>query len=369
MTAIAAQRAGAGVTVLERAADPRSGAAGYTDRSFNVTLNSVGRRELGEERAWDGGVVVFGREVHTFGNPQSVNADYSETDVEARTNSIPRPILRQNLATIAEAEGVRLLFDSRVTEVDPNAAVVGFHHGGRPHRERGDLIVLADGIHSVGDDLIRKYHSESVKVVDESRSYVTAMLDPALHDLSSNYLHIWHTPGREAFAVGVPNVDGSVAVLLISNFADIAKDDHPFATRSAALQRLRRDFPEMLEIDSGLPERLPNLTRGYFYYKSSPRFTIGERCAIVGDAGCASPPWVGWGVNVALHSATSVVAHAGDLETGLPRYDAKQRALSLQLQAYVREHGDFLAGRVATHASERAGRGPLEGMIRSVAAG
>ena len=42
---------GAIVTVFERAGDPRGVDAGYTNRSFNITLDNVGRQVLGDPRA------------------------------------------------------------------------------------------------------------------------------------------------------------------------------------------------------------------------------------------------------------------------------------------------------------------------------
>jgi hypothetical protein len=44
---------GADVTVLEQAGDPRTEEPGYTDRSFNITLDNVGRYILGDSSIWE----------------------------------------------------------------------------------------------------------------------------------------------------------------------------------------------------------------------------------------------------------------------------------------------------------------------------
>lgn len=59
--ATAARAHGARVTVLEQAGDPRGSDPGYTNRSFNITLNDVGRLVLGTPRAWEGGATILGR--------------------------------------------------------------------------------------------------------------------------------------------------------------------------------------------------------------------------------------------------------------------------------------------------------------------
>jgi 2-polyprenyl-6-methoxyphenol hydroxylase-like FAD-dependent oxidoreductase len=274
--------------------------------------------------------------------------------MNAAITSIPRPVLRRNASQVAEAEGVTLNFDAKVTNIDPNTGTVTFNKDGVEYTDTSDLVVIADGLHSVADDLIRALPDGEVDLRVEPLSYVTAMLVPGSHNLSLNHLHFWVNPDNEdSFAIGVPNADGSVAALLISRYSDIDKGAHPFENPTVARERLARDFPQLLELDPTLPDQLPTRDRGNLYYKSVSHFVLGERAVVVGDAGHAAPPWAGYGANTAIHVATYLVnalaENNGDIATTLAEYDTYYGTLSRLMKATIQEHGQFISGAVATN--------------------
>jgi 2-polyprenyl-6-methoxyphenol hydroxylase-like FAD-dependent oxidoreductase len=346
---------GASVEVIEQAGDPRGKNPGYTDRSFNLTLDNVGRTVLRSSRAWTGSTDVIGRAVHSPGDGFTKYAPY-QGGPEARSTSIPRPVLRQNLVSLAENEGADIEFNKRVLEVDPDRGRL-VTADERVHS--ADLIVVSDGLHSVSDPLIREMAGAESTKKPERLSYVTATLAGELnHGLSLHHIHFWHEEGVDSYTIGLPNDDGSISLLFISNFADVEPDAHPFATPDDARRRLARDFPQLLSLDPNLPNQLTTRQRGRFYYKSTNQFVLGDKGVVVGDAGCAAPPWVGWGANSALHGADTLVrfmvACEGDVDAALENYQTHLLALSGLMHNYIKDHGDFLGGRVAKHPEERS---------------
>jgi 2-polyprenyl-6-methoxyphenol hydroxylase-like FAD-dependent oxidoreductase len=147
---------GANVTILEKAGDPRDPDAGYLNRSFNITLDEVGRHVLADNRIWkDDGVWLVGRAVHNRSYNGSIDyADYPET---AKLVSIPRPTLRRNMVIAALQQGVTIHFHSHVTNIDPDMGTTTYlQEDGREGTIDADLVVIADGLHSIGD----KFRSE-----------------------------------------------------------------------------------------------------------------------------------------------------------------------------------------------------------------
>jgi len=347
---------GASVTVLEQAGDPRKEDAGYTNRSFNITLDNVGRQVLGDSRAWQGGVWLDGRAIHSQTIDATTYARYGRTN-DARLISIPRPVLRQNLCTLAEEAGVTLLFHSRVTTTD-------LDHGSLTYQSpentsmvlKGDLIIFGDGLHSLA---ARSAKELGIEMWPEPRNYISGMITPEKNPgLSLEHIHFWHEHSNGNFTVGIPNADGSIALLIVSLFEDLPTDEHPFATALTAKTRLHRDFPHLYSVAPQLAEQLPHHRRGTFCFKTAKHYRIGQKGIIVGDAGLAFPPWAGYGANQAMYGgaslAHSLVEQGGNIDGGLNKYEATQLLLSRKLVTFVDGQGDFLSGPVADDPAGRS---------------
>jgi 2-polyprenyl-6-methoxyphenol hydroxylase-like FAD-dependent oxidoreductase len=348
---------GAMVTVLEQAGDPRGADAGYTNRSFNITLDNVGRQVLGDARAWRGGIWLNGRAIHCNITSDVTYARYGRT-VDAELISVPRPVLRQNLCTLAEEAGAKVLFHSRVSSVDSETGTVVYEVGQGIHREaHADLIVFGDGLHSI---VTRSAAAElGIQIWPEPRNYISGMIAPEDNPgLSLGHIHFWHESHGGNYTVGIPNADGSVALLMVSLFADLAAGEHPFATPAEAEARLRRDFPHLYKVAPQLVEQLPQHRRGTFCFKSAQKYRVGQKGVIVGDAGLVFPPWAGYGANQAMYGAASLahalVEHAGALDDSLNDYQKMQQMLSTELIEFVDGQGDFLSGPVANDPAGRS---------------
>jgi len=352
----AASAHGADVLVLEQAGDPRRDDSGYTDRSFNITLDNVGRQVLGDPRAFQGGIWLTGRAIHEVREPDVVAYGSYGLTTDAAYVSIPRQQLRQNLVILAERAGARLIFDARTVSADCDKGEVAYIDGAhRTHQVLGDLIVFGDGLHSLANDKLHEF----ITIQPEAKAYFTGLIPAvASNGLSLKHIHFWHEPDGESYTVGIPNADGTVALLIASQFADIASDAHPFQTPEEAQKRLQHDFPSLYKQAPFLARQLPKHRRGKFWYKSTDRYQVGRKGIIVGDAACVVPPWAGYGANSAIYGAASLVFHLAtrpdSTRDALRIYERQQIAMSQSLMEFVKDQGDFLCSEVAYNPSGRS---------------
>jgi 2-polyprenyl-6-methoxyphenol hydroxylase-like FAD-dependent oxidoreductase len=260
--------------------------------------------------------------------------------------------LRQNMVNFAVAEGAEIRFHAKVTDVDPDNAIVWYTDPSlTQHKITADLVVMGDGLHSMSDKLPIKNRLADYYLKPESRSCVSGIIYPEnKHNLSLNHIHFWHVLEAEACAIGVPNNDGSIAVLLISSYDDIGQQEHPFATPEIAAARLARDFPDILKYNPQMIHYLPERRRYKFHYKAASSYRVGERAVLVGDAGCVVPPWAGFGANSAMFSASTLVyhlvEHRDNFEDALDHYNVQQTTLARNILDFVKKLGDFLSGPV-----------------------
>jgi 2-polyprenyl-6-methoxyphenol hydroxylase-like FAD-dependent oxidoreductase len=356
---------GATVQVLEKAGDPRTDDAGYTNRSFNLTLDDVGRAMLADERALRGGTWLRGRAIHNYENSDQIRyADYGETP-QAHLVSIPRPVLRQNLCSLAEVAGVKLTFRAQITATDCDASTVSFRdQQGLPHTVQADLISFCDGVHSLADPLLRSAGA-LIERWPEQRRYVSGLISPAMNDnISTEYIHFWHERNQKSFTIGIPNADQSVACLLVSSFSDVLPGDKPF-TSTETYSRLEQDFPRLYQSAPDVAVMLTAQMCGRFWYKSVNQYRVGRRGILAGDSGGAFPPWAGFGANQSMFSACLLVyllaRYNRNKDKALNEYEQQQLSLANCMKAFVAKQGDFLSGPVVEDPAGRSdpALGPL----------
>ncbi len=345
---------GATVTVLERAGDPRSKDPGYTDRSFNVTIDNVGRYLLGDDLAWQGGIRLLGRAIHNLhGQNQLQYAKYGSS-YDAELISIPRPVLRKNMVNMAIAEGTSIVFNAKVTSLDPDAGSVQYiDPSGDETTQTADLIVVSDGLHSLGDEHLTAATGETKLLIPESRCYMTAMLYPEdNHELTLNYMHFWHDRIAQSTVLGIPNLDGSIALLLITELDTNEVDP------STPSESLIKDFPLLAPYHPRLEQNVTRRRKYRLQYKKVTKFRIGKRGIVVGDAGSAMPFWAGYGANSAMYSAAALVnkltSHNGDIDSALAAHEVQQKTLARLMMDFVKDQGDFLNGPVTDAPSDRS---------------
>lgn len=346
---------GARVIVIEQGLDPRVDAIMYTDRSFNITLDEVGRQVLGHPSAWEGGIWLHGRAVHTPGCARYAPYGHSSNDMLL---SIPRQRLRRNLVSLAEKSGARLLFDRRVLDADPYSGIVEYQMSeGSRASVSADLVIFADGLHSLADSIAAG--QVTVTSVAEPRTYLAAYIRPEhTAQLSKRHIHFWHEPVEGNYTIGIPNADSSISLLVVSQFSHVAAHEHPYPTPHAARRHLPSHFPRLLEVAPEISAILPSRRRGQFTFKTIDRYVVGEKGVIAGDAACTVPPWAGYGANTSMYAATALVNLLArrDLtqEQSLAEYCLHMRGLTSSLMQFAADQGEFLSSAVATDPAGRS---------------
>jgi kynurenine 3-monooxygenase len=341
----AAAAHGADVTVLERTCDPRRTGNGYTDRSYNLTLDNVGRQVLGDTRAYKGGIWLTGRAIHAVEHIEQVTYGQYGHSLEAAYVSVPRPVLRQNLTVLAEEQGASFIFDAFVAQADVASGEVTYtDSSGDRHTLSGDLLLFGDGLHS----LINKGHPVSMSFELDEKSYFAGLIPAeASAGLSLKHIHLWHEPGNMGYTFGIPNADGTIALLTASAFADLTADAHPFSTEQQARERLRRDFPSLYTQAPFIAEQFPKRHRGRLWYKSVNQYRVGGKGVVIGEAACSIPYWAGYGANAAMYAAASLAFQLAkrpeNIDLGLEIYERQQLALVQSLMNFVRDQGNFLS--------------------------
>jgi kynurenine 3-monooxygenase len=349
---------GAAVTVFEKFGDPRTTGKQYTNRSFNISVDRVGRYVLGDTAALQGGIRVVGRAVHQ--DSEVIHTEYGTTPDSDLIN-IPRPLLRQNMVELALREGADIHFDSKVIDVDIDKGQVAYEDAttGTHWTLRADLVVICDGLHSIADQLITEETGELFYARPELRRIVSAMIYPKFNkDLSIHHIHFWHEPVSSSFVVGIPNRDTSIALLMASPYGYVDSSTHPFATLELARMRYKQDFPQLHTRFPSLAEQLPGQQVYHFKYKAHSTFRIGDKGVVVGDAGCVMPPWANYGANSSMANASSLVYHLikknGNIDQALNAYQAEQRILSRLLLDYAGDQGEFFNGAVIKNPKARS---------------
>lgn len=354
-----ASECGAKVTVLEQAGDPRSDDSGYTNRSFNLTINNVGRKTLGPE-SLEGSIAVYGRAIHNFRNSGKVrySTHVDRTKDEDVLMSIPRPLLRVNMVNMAEKGGVKIVFGAEVRSIEENKGVVTYRHANKDIEVSGDLVVVADGYRSIVDTKIEKLAGGDLNFKIDPLKYITVKLDNSVtQGLDLNYLHFWHNKEKTAVAIGLPNLNKTISVLLVSPFEGVAAESSPFPNKEEALKRLKRDFPDILQLSPKIIDQVIGRQRGSLYYKSVTNNVLSDACVVLGDASSAAPPWAGFGANTAIFSADMLSRYVFksdlDLKNALLEYEKYKKVLAELVLKFAHQHGEFLNKNVAQNPEDR----------------
>ncbi|MBC2876552.1 MULTISPECIES: FAD-dependent monooxygenase [Streptomyces] len=316
-------RAGFSVTVVERAAAPRSGGQAVDLRGAGRTVVSrMGlmeqARALGLDQRGFAYVDASGR-ISARMPADSFGGEGIISEIE---------ILRGDLARLLyeasrPGQDTEYLFDDTITELteDERGVRVAFRSAGT---RRFGLVVGADGLHSTVRGLAFGPEREHVRPLDLYTAWFTATDGPDLdgwflmHNAPGGRVATAR-PGRRPgeikaglsfrsppLAVGRQDVTAQQA-LLTERFTGVGWET-PF------LLRAMRDAPDFL-FDSMGQVRLDRWSRG--------------RVALLGDAGYCATPLTGLGTSLALVGAYvlagELTAAGGDHRVAFPRYNRVMR--------------------------------------------
>lgn len=305
LLAIYLKRAGHTVHVYDRSPDIRT--VRFSGRSINLAMSHRGWRALDEvglgEEIRKIAIPMEKRAIHLVGQP--LNYQYYGSKGES-IYSISRGLLNRQMVTLAEAEGVKFFFESRVWDV--TLADATLHTG---ETETGawddlayDMVFGADGAFSRIRHRMQRQNMFNYSQEFLNTGYKELNIpanEDGTHKLDKNSLHIW--PRQDFMLIALPNLDGSFTCTLFMPFEgensfESLKDEETleefFATH----------FPSTIEV-------IPNLVEDFFKNPTSTLVTMKcypwtyeDKVALIGDAAHAIVPFYGHGMNAGFEDIT-----------------------------------------------------------------
>ncbi len=362
-------RRGYPVEIYERRPDPRTGAA-ERGRSINLALSERGIDAL-RRIGLDGQVLadalpMRGRMIHpVHGSPGF--QPYS-VDGQRAINSISRGALNNALLdAAAQAPGVKVHFDHRLTGLDPRTGALTFETPGGTVRAEAGIVLGADGSGSAvrGQLLGHGLLTESLDFLDYGYKELSIPAVDGEFALDPGALHIW--PRGRSMMIALPNPDRSFTGTLFwptggtTSFASLSSP--------AAIERhFREVYPDLVPLVPDLVDDYRHNPVGMLGTVRCGPWHAHGRVALIGDAAHAIVPFYGQGANCAFEDVVELdrcLADTGDdWARALPEYERRRRdnteaIARMALENFVEMRDKvaspvFRLGRHVEHALERA---------------
>lgn len=308
------------VTVLEKRPDPRRGGGGH-GRSITVMLSARGWRALSELGIDDPVraicLPVHGRCAHLPDGSSHVTP-YSRDGRPIW--SVERERLHRLLLDAVEATpGVRVRFEQRVREVDPDEPAVTVEDRTGTHKLRCERVLGCDGARSTARAaLVARGMRAEVRDLEWAHQEITVpggWLDPST-------MHYW--PVGDALFAAFPLPSGDFAGSLFMRLAGPAPSYAAVGGGRELLEVFTTRFPGPAAAIPDLAEQLSAKSVGTMTTVSCDRWVRGDRLALLGDACHAMAPFMGHGMNCGFEDVRTLVDRldaTGDWATGLAAYE------------------------------------------------
>lgn len=325
-------QAGYPVHLYERRSDPRKAGAS-AGRSINLALSRRGLHALEQvglaEPVRAISIPMRGRMMHPVHG--ALHFQPYGTEPAHYLNSISRGHLNMLLLDAAEAcPGVRVTFDHKAADVDPESGRVVFETPeGRREVETGVLIGADGAFSAVRSAMQRRDRFDySQDYLEHGYKELTLPASPeGGFRLEPHALHIW--PRGSFMMIALPNLDRTFTCTLFWPF----EGEPSFASiRGEAAVRgfFEKTFPDAVSLFPSLvAEYAANPVGSLVTVRCRP-WHVGGKVVLVGDACHAVVPFYGQGMNAAFEDCTVLMEclreHGPDLEAAFRRYEARRKA-------------------------------------------
>lgn len=336
-TAIAMQRVGYEVEIYDRARELRPAGAGISLWSNGVkVLNYLG---LGDQLATIGGQMNrMEYRSHTDEPLSHIDLRPLIKQVGQRPYPVSRTDLQKMLLEAAGADRVQLGMKCVAVEEDESSVTAIFENG---HRARGDLLVGADGIHSV----TRQYvlgHETLPRYADYVNWNGIVDAKPELCDADNWVIYVGDGKRASMMPIG-----GDRFYFFFGSSMEKGTTVAP---------EHRRD--ELEKIFTGWPNAVQNLIQALNPLETN-RLEIHDldplerlvrgRVALLGDAGHATTPTLGQGGCQAVEDAETLTRYLVttniSVDDALQRYEAERKERTASLVLKARKRTDTIYGK------------------------
>lgn len=243
------------------------------------------------------------RAIHAIGEP--LNFQYYGKDGES-IYSISRGLLNRKMVTLAEEEGVKFFFETKIWDVTLADATL---HAGETERGEWkelqyDKVFGADGAFSRIRHRMQRQsmfnYSQQFLNTGYKELNIPANAD-GTHKLDKNSLHIW--PRNDFMLIALPNLDGSFTCTLFMPFE--GENSFEALKDRETLEKFFADyFPSTIDVIPELVEDFfKNPTSTLVTMKCYP-WTYSDKVALIGDACHAIVPFYGHGMNAGFEDIT-----------------------------------------------------------------
>lgn len=332
LEAIFLAKRGYEVHVYERRPDMRK-----TDivagRSINLALSDRGWKALETagvaEAVREMSIPMRGRMMHSVEGELT----FQPYGIEQQAiYSVSRGGLNSLLMDHAEKyDNVRLHFDQRCVDVDPDSNTVEFEHtvNGEISKVEAAFIIGTDGAFSAVRARLQKtdrFNYSQFYLEHGYKELVIPANEDGSHRMDKHALHIW--PRGKFMLIALANLDGSYTCTLFFPFEG-EKSFASLNTPEAVTAFFKEVFPDAFEL-------MPSLTEDYFQNPTSSLVTIrcspwnyGDRLLLMGDASHAIVPFYGQGMNSGFEDCTVLNdilnRNGGDLSKAIEEFSGSRK--------------------------------------------